>query len=377
MRRPIAAALSGLLVLIGMGRPLAAQHRSSLDVGVSVVRFLDESTTVAGPSMALTSAADGRRLFGQADIGGVGTFSGASGSATFVGGLRAPIARRWLLEGSGELFGVAGSSVRSAVAATGSGRVIRVLGDGGVWARGAAAASRREAGTLPARSVEAGAWWGWPRARLSVDLVDQRAKAQLFAGPFRTILVGTLPVHYQEGTLTARLEGEAIALDVSAGVRRDPDASRVYEPTFAVTASFWQSESRAFTLSVSQVPPDWVRGADAARWAAVGMRFYEPRPATARAARIPALISVGAGDEQRLVRVLAPGARRVELMADFTDWSVVPLTRASGSFERTMAVSPGTHRVLVRVDGGTWRPATNTPAVDDDLGGRAGLLVVP
>ena len=115
-----------------MGRPLGAQHRSSLDVGVSMVRFLDESTTVTGPSVALTSAADGRRLFGHTNIGGVGTFSGASGSATFVGGLRAPIARRWLLEGSGELFGVAGSSVRSAVAATGSGRVIRVLGDGGV-----------------------------------------------------------------------------------------------------------------------------------------------------------------------------------------------------------------------------------------------------
>ena len=26
---------------------------------------------------------------------------------------------------------------------------------------------------------------------------------------------------------------------------------------------------------------------------------------------------------------------------------------------------------------GAWRPAANTPAVDDDLGGRAGLLVVP
>jgi hypothetical protein len=37
----------------------------------------------------------------------------------------------------------------------------------------------------------------------------------------------------------------------------------------------------------------------------------------------------------------------------------------------------GTHRVLVRIDGGEWRPAANTPAVDDDLGGRVGLLVVP
>ena len=44
--------------------------------------------------------------------------------------------------------------------------------------------------------------------------------------------------------------------------------------------------------------------------------------------------------------------------------------------DRTLDAS-GTHRIVVRIDGGPWRPATNTPAVDDDLGGRVGLLVVP
>ena len=36
-----------------------------------------------------------------------------------------------------------------------------------------------------------------------------------------------------------------------------------------------------------------------------------------------------------------------------------------------------TIRAVVRIDGGAWRAAANTPAVDDDLGGRVGLLVVP
>src|SRR5690242_527431 len=101
-----------------MGRPLGAQHRSALDVGISVVRFLDDSTTIAGPSLGLTSAADGRRLFGWLNVGGVGTTGAATGSATLAGGTRVPIARGWLVEGSGELFGVAGTSVHSAVAAT-------------------------------------------------------------------------------------------------------------------------------------------------------------------------------------------------------------------------------------------------------------------
>ncbi len=107
------------------------------------------------------------------------------------------------------------------------------------------------------------------------------------------------------------------------------------------------------------------------------MRFYEPRPATARAARIRPVLSVGSGDDGRVVRVRAPGARTVEVMADFTDWSPVTLPPVGDLFVLAMSVPPGTHRIVVRVDGGAWRPAANTPAVDDDLGGRVGLLVVP
>jgi len=377
VRRAIASVSGGLLVLIGMGRPLGAQHRSALDVGVSVVRFLDDSTTIAGPSVVVTSAADGRRLFGWVNLGGVGTIGAASGSATFVGGARAPIARRWLVEGSGELFGIAGTDVNGAAAATGAGRAIHLVGDGGIWGRAAASISRREAGGLPAQALEAGAWWSWSRVRLSAQLLDQRAKAQLFVGPRRDRLVGTLPVHYQEGVVGARIERDGASFDLSAGVRRDPDASSVYEPTVVLTAAFWQSESRAWTFSLARQPPDWVRGADAAQWVAVGMRFYEPRPALARAARVRPVVTVVSGDAERRIRVVAPGARRVELMADFTEWTPVTLTAERDTFEGAFSLPSGTHRLVVRIDGGAWRPAANTPAVDDDLGGRVGLLVVP
>jgi hypothetical protein len=377
VRRLLASAIGGLLVLSGMGRPLGAQRQSALDVGVSIVRFLDDSSTVAGPSLALTSEAEGRRLFGVANLGGVGTVGAASGSASLVGGVRAPLARRWILEGSAELFGVAGTDVHSAATATAAGRVIRRVNDGGVWSRAAASISHREAGGLPAEALELGAWWSWARARVSAQLLDQRAKAQLFAGPRRDLLVGTLPVHYQEGTVATRLEGDAVSLELAAGLRRDPDAASELEPIVSVTAAFWQSESRAWTLSVARQPPDWVRGADAAQWIGVGMRLYEPRPSIARAARIRPVVTVMPDDAQRRVRVLAPGAHTVELMADFTEWASVTLSPSHDVFEGSFALSPGTHRLVVRVDGGAWRPAANTPAVDDDLGGRVGLLVVP
>jgi hypothetical protein len=359
------------------GRPLCAQQRSALDVGLSYVRFPDDSTSVAGPSIGWTSAAERRLLFGQLNAGAVGTLGAASGSATLTGGVRAPVTRRWLLEGAGELFGVAGSSSHSAATATAAGRLIRLVGSGGAWARAAASAARREAGSLPGQALEAGAWWGWPRGRVTATLLQQRAKGQLFAGPFRDLLVGTVPVRYTEGSLGAHLEGDAVSFDFSAGMRHDLDAAQMYEPTFAITAAFWQAPTRAWTVSVSRQPPDFVRGADATRWVALGMRFYEPSPAMARSARVRPVVMLSGTGEQRVVRVRAVGAHLVELMADFTDWAPVALSPSGDGFERELAVSPGTHRVLVRIDGGRWRPAANTPAVDDDLGGRVGLLVVP
>ena len=143
------------------------------------------------------------------------------------------------------------------------------------------------------------------------------------------------------------------------------------------TAAVWFGETRAWTVSVSKLPPDFVRGADAASWLAIGMRFFEPSPARSRAERARPVVLVAGTGEQRVIRVQASGAHTVELMADFTNWEPVTLSPVAAGFERSFTLPAGSHRVVVRIDGTTWRPPTNTPAVDDDLGGRVGLLVVP
>jgi hypothetical protein len=376
VRLGCAEALCGLLVALTMGRPLGAQGRSILDVGFSAVRFLDDGTTVVGPSAGLIASAERGRLFGQVNVGGVGTFGAATGSASFEAGARAPVWRAWLVEGAGELSGVAGTSSRSAATAIAAGRVLRILGPGGGWARVTGSMARREAGNLPGQSVEVGGWWSFPRARLTASLLEQHAQGQLFSGPFRELLVGTVPVRYAEGSIGLHVESARRSFDMSVGTRRDPDAARLFEPVVNVSAAVWQSETRAWTVAFSQTPPDFVRGADAARWVAVGMRFNEPTPSRARSARIqPVVQLIGAGDSCT-VRVRAPGARQVELMADFTEWSPVTLTATPAGFEYSGALARGSHRLVVRLDGGPWRPAANTPAVDDDLGGRVGLLVV-
>src|SRR5437764_1221861 len=112
------------------------------------------------------------------------------------------------------------SAARGATTAIASGRAVGLLGSGGAWGRAAASVSRREAGTLPGQSVEGGVWWSLPRARFSASVLDQRARAQIFTGPQRDRLVGAVRVHYTEGALGARLEGNTVALDLFGGMRR-------------------------------------------------------------------------------------------------------------------------------------------------------------
>src|SRR5258705_5562857 len=96
--------LCGLVIATTVGRPLVAQRRSALDVGLSVVHFPDDSSTVAGPSVGWTSVVERHYLFGLLNAGGVGSIGGASGSVTASGGARAPAARHLLVRGGGGVF---------------------------------------------------------------------------------------------------------------------------------------------------------------------------------------------------------------------------------------------------------------------------------
>jgi hypothetical protein len=187
----------------------------------------------------------------------------------------------------------------------------------------------------------------------------------------------------------------------------------------AASATAWVAPAVGVTASAGVLPNDPVRGVPAARhlllalrvrpWTrppegaraapAVGPALYvgdAPEPAGAGAPLGPTdgappdgaggVVHPGEAGEagearpaaRRVVRVVASGAARVQLRADATGWRPVPMTRgADGAWTAALALAPGTHRVLVQVDGGPWRAPANLPAVDDDLGGRVGLLVVP
>lgn len=80
---------------------------------------------------------------------------------------------------------------------------------------------------------------------------------------------------------------------------------------------------------------------------------------------------------QYVLRVRVPHARTVELSADFTDWRPVALSRvATDLWEATVAISPGTHHVNLRINGERWTAPPGVPAVEDEFNGTVGLVVV-
>jgi hypothetical protein len=266
-----------------------------------------------------------------------------------------------------------------------SARLLRAIQAGGLWLRGSGNVASREAGALWGRGIDAGGWWRWPGVQMVASVTREWTVAQLFAGPRREGFVGVVPVHYTEGTAGVRVERDAATLELSGTARRDPGAEQLVEPGFSATATYWPSKTMAVFVNAARQLPDFVHGAEASRSFTIGLRLNEPSPAVLRVARMRPIVQVGdvegvqsgsPDSTRRMLHVRAPGATRVEVMGDFTDWEPVQLVSADGAFGATFVLSPGTHRMAVRLDAGEWVPAANTPAVDDDFGGRVGLLVV-
>jgi hypothetical protein len=87
---------------------------------------------------------------------------------------------------------------------------------------------------------------------------------------------------------------------------------------------------------------------------------------------------VRAEGARRIIYVHAPTARTIELMADFTDWQPVVMRHAANDeWQITMPITPGSHRVNIRVDGGEWSAPPGASTVQDEFNGVVGLVVVP
>jgi hypothetical protein len=143
----------------------------------------------------------------------------------------------------------------------------------------------------------------------------------------------------------------------------------------------------AIVLSAGRALADVTRAVPSVRYLSFALRFGQQHaslPITVPTHRQDLDRETGhldvraADDSTRVITVRADSASAVELMADFTDWEPVALTRTpNGEWSLTRPIVAGVHHVAIRIDGGPWVPPPNLTKAPDDFGGQIGLLAVP
>lgn len=279
---------------------------------------------------------------------------------------------------------------------------------------GVGAASTHEDGTstdeLRARArlhwsrQAAGIWTGAQLGTASNSVLRQRIRALeggfwVRAAPVTVVLTATPTwvgdsLRYLEGEATARLVRGNVELMASGGVRhwREPEdvGSDAWGGAGIVV---WLNQHLAVVGGGGSYLADYAQGFPGGSYVTLGLRVATRRPAESVPAtepiqRLPLgqLRPIPASGfqlrtlsgERRLLRIHAPGAKRVEIMGEFTDWRPVSLQAQGGTgpgWTIVLPIPPGIYRMNVRIDGGAWGVPEGIPALDDDFG-PVGMLRV-
>lgn len=250
----------------------------------------------------------------------------------------------------------------------------------------------------PMTTVEVGGTTAWRRVPLHASITLHRTLGEPrveFTGPTPTAVTVRDPIAYTDMGVRTTLVQRGVELDLRGGTRF-VHRTIAFEPRpgprlfGTLDAAWWIRPHAAVAVVVGNELADLTRGLPAARFASVGMRVRWQGPDSRRGERTSP--SRGGGDtpvpEVLLERDDLPGvtlrvrvagrARQVEVAGTFTGWEPVSLMAGGdGTWSLPTRVEPGLHRLLVRIDGGPWHPPANLPALDDEFGGRVGIVTIP
>ena len=376
-RWPVVAATAvGFHALVA---PLAAQTTASLELGGSIVEydgFLSSGAVYGTPMLRL----DGR-AYSVAAQGSYILFESGSRilQGTAAGGWLTPKLGPW----RGELSASAGvngyQDYPSYGHVLGRGK-LHVIGDGiGAWVAGATGSSFFGASWDGATELAVGAWAATPEFGGGVTLTHSR----FLDTTFTDVVAG------------GRWRTSVAELDASLGIRTAA-VGRGNGLYGDIGARFRLSSRFSILASGGRYPADPVRGVLAASYANLGLRFdlipQRRAPLTSLSAAlrrvVPGAADRGGSSDASLtiepstvdltrIRVSAPGATRVELMGDFTDWEPLPLaSERPGLFEIALRLLPGSYRLNVRLDGGRWMVPAGARVEEDDFGQKVGIILV-
>jgi hypothetical protein len=173
------------------------------------------------------------------------------------------------------------------------------------------------------------------------------------------------------------------SLDFDASLGRRFSRSTAETTIWGLSASRSISPSLALVAAAGRAGSDPVTSVPGARYFALGLRLkvgsqvVAPLPAAAAGTttapfRIGPAVAAG-----REIVIQAADARAVELAGDFTDWTPVPLRPwGDDGWRALLRISPGLHRLAIRIDGGEWRAPPGTKPIASEFGGEVAEVVV-
>ncbi len=289
-----------------------------------------------------------------------------------------PSVGRW----RGELAGTAGAnsyeqfaSYHDALAAA---RVHFLAAGGGAWIGATVGSSAFGSAARPVRAATLAAW-----------TIHREAT---FTGSITATRVGDTT--YTDLSALGEWTRGTVSLDGALGVRVwSRFAGRgLYGEGIAVIAL---RPTLALVFAGGRYATDPTRGSIAGRYASAGVRIVglrPPRPERfdpsvllassrrdAAAADPPAALAsieftTAAGN---CTFVVHAAATRVEIASDVSGWQPALLAPAGAdTWTVTLPVTPGLHRLNVRLDGGEWLVPGGLTPVADEFGGSVGLFVV-
>jgi len=183
--------------------------------------------------------------------------------------------------------------------------------------------------------------------------------------------------------LTTRLSWAAgpVALDAVAGFSPKIDAAPSTVWGNATATIGIASRLSLVATAGTDASRGWLR-VPSSRFVNLGVRISpaslarpEPPPHVRPAAASFAVRPEGGA---YLATLRVPSARSVELSGDFNGWQALRLREVRPDvWEATLALSPGTHRVNIRVNGDAWTAPPGLASTNDEFNGTVGLLVVP
>jgi hypothetical protein len=376
--------------------PAAAQLAGTLDMGAGTYR---PDRAIPGGIASIVPSL--RYRSGLLELSGVGVYSDApAGRWNFQGGTAASVRTPTLgilqLEAMGQAEWTSHYRVRGTTLFSGGVRAYLAPGSG---TRAWVGRSYGQATSLGTRRPLQRSEFGGSARLGSVDLEFSVANTTVD----RSLMFGPLDPREAGDTLsssplpTGQRQVERVALTdaVLSGRWRikslDFDASlgRRFSRSTAETTIWGLSASRAIAPSLALVAAAGRSGSDpvtsvpGARYFALGLRLkvgsqvVAPLPAAAAGTttapfRIGPAVAAG-----REIVIQAADARAVELAGDFTDWTPVPLRPwGDDGWRALLRISPGLHRLAIRIDGGEWRAPPGTKPIASEFGGEVAEVVV-